>query len=277
MPSWNIHIAQTEALMERGGAVPHAVHDQNIFLFGNVVPDIFVGYMLEVDHIIKYTETHCAKTEPIPKPREWEFWDRFVVPAAAAAGLHARPSGLPWPGDGAPAGGDGAPTTAAGAAPVPAAPSEPPASALENDVAHPARDILDLTLGAWAHLVADNVWNTRVHEYLTAHGGVPSDSFRVKKQSDFDSWGKTLRITSVPRETPALVAAAERFPQYPIAPNYTHDTIVVIHEIVRTNGGNPVHAPYQLLCDEFFDSTFNEVLDTTERLLTERLSGLRSC
>ena len=253
MPSWNIHIVQTERLMERGGAVPRAVHDPNIFLFGNVVPDIFVGYMLEVDHIIKYTETHCAKSEPIPKPREWEFWDRFVIPTASAAGLHAVPSAIEWKGD----------TLASSAV------SDSAERATGSESA--ARDIFDITLGAWAHLVADNIWNTRVHEYLTAHGGVPSDSFRIKKQSDFDSWGKTFRISSVPKETPELIYAAEHFPQYTIAPNYTHDTIVVIHEIVRSNGGNPIHAPYQLLTDEFFDDTFNEVLDTTEQLLDERL------
>ena len=236
MPSWNIHIAQTERLMEHDGAVARAVHDPNIFLFGNVVPDIFVGYMLEVDHIIKYTETHCAKTEPIPKPREWEFWDRFVVPAARNLG----------------------------------AVEDADAETLSH-----ASGVFDITLGAWAHLLADNIWNTRVHEYLTAHGGVPNDSFRIKKQSDFDSWGKTFRISSIPRETPELVYAAEHFPQYTIASNYTHDTIVVIHEIVRENGGNPVHAPYQLLTDEFFDNAFNEVLDTTERLLDERLPGGR--
>ena len=257
MPSWNIHIAQTEKLLGRDGAVKDVVHDPDIFLFGNVVPDIFVGYMLEVDHIIRYTETHCAKSEPIPKPREWEFWDRFVVPAAYAAGLHAVSSAIEWE--------EGA--FASSSAPDSAMPATGSDSA--------ARDILDITLGAWAHLLADNIWNTRVHEYLTAHGGVPNDSFRIKKQSDFDSWGKTFRISSIPRETPELVYAAEHFPQYTIAPNYTHDTIVVIHEIVRENGGNPVHAPYQLLTDEFFDNAFNEVLDTTERLLDERLPGGR--
>ena len=241
MPSWNIHIAQTEKLLGREGPVKDAVHDEDIFVFGNVVPDIFVGYMLEVDHIILYTESHCAKSEPIPKPREWEFWDRFVVPVDERLKAEEERAASAGPDAG-----------------------DPP-----EDLMH-ARGVFDITLGAWAHLVADNIWNTRVHEFLTAHGGVPSDSFRIKKQSDFDSWGKTFRISSVPKETPELVYAAQNFPQYAIAPNYTHDTIVVIHEIVRTNGGNPVHAPYQLLDDEFFDNTFDEVLGTTERLLRER-------
>lgn len=43
MPSWNIHIAQTERLLERTGALANSVRDRNAFLFGCVVPDIFVG------------------------------------------------------------------------------------------------------------------------------------------------------------------------------------------------------------------------------------------
>ena len=42
MPSWNIHIAQTERLLERTGALANSVRDRNAFLFGCVVPDILV-------------------------------------------------------------------------------------------------------------------------------------------------------------------------------------------------------------------------------------------
>ena len=40
MPSWNIHIAQTERLLERTGALANSVRDRNAFLFGCVVPDL---------------------------------------------------------------------------------------------------------------------------------------------------------------------------------------------------------------------------------------------
>ena len=252
MPSWNIHIAQTEELLRREGAVPRAVHDRNIFLFGNVVPDIFVGYMLDLDfeRIIPYTVTHCAKSEPIPKPREWEFWERFVAPQVERARAAEQLAG---------AGGDAEGDAGADNA----------AASAVADAAH-ERDVLDLTLGAWAHLLADHIWNTRVHEYLEARGD--SDAgFRAQKQDDFDAFGKTLHISSVPKETDALLRAAEDFPQYPIAANYAHDTIVVIHEVVRSNHGVAVHAPYQLLTDAFFDGTFHEVLGATEFLLEERL------
>ena len=81
MPSWNIHIAQTERLLERTGALANSVRDRNAFLFGCVVPDIFVGYMVPgIADPIPYRITHFAKPEPIPKPREHEFWDTYVAP-----------------------------------------------------------------------------------------------------------------------------------------------------------------------------------------------------
>ena len=270
MPSWNIHIAHTETLLERGGAVAHTVRDANAFLFGNVVPDIFVGYMVPgIERPIPYRITHFATPEPIPKPREHEFWDTYVAPliprlnndgGVPGSGPLVRPGSITPVTD--------TPATASvpgGVAPASVAPSgdTPPVPLI--------RSLFDLTLGAWAHLVADNLWNTRVNEYLDARGERPSENFRIKKQADFDGYGRTLHITSVPRETDALVHAAEAFPQYPIGRRYLHDAITVIHEIVRTNGGTAEHLPYRLLTDEFFASTFAEVIETTERELEQRL------
>ena len=91
MPSWNIHIAQTERLLERTGALANSVRDRNAFLFGCVVPDIFVGYMVPgIADPIPYRITHFAKPEPIPKPREHEFWDTYVAPL-----LKGAPVGTP--------------------------------------------------------------------------------------------------------------------------------------------------------------------------------------
>ena len=249
------------------------VCDANAFLFGNVVPDIFVGYMVPgIEHPIPYRITHFAKPEPIPKPREREFWDTYVAPQveqlADAGGLMAGAKGpIIGPGSITPV----ASTPVDGpAAPGGTAPHVVVAVAVEDVPL--ARSRFDLTLGAWAHLLADTIWNTRVNEYLAAHGGKPSEGFRIKKQADFDAFGKTLRITSVPRETDALAAAAEAFPQYPIGRRYVHDSITVIHEIVRTNGGTAEHLPYRLLTDAFFASTFAEVIETTEEALEQRLS-----
>ena len=272
MPSWNIHIAQTERLLARDGAVARAVRDENAFLLGNVIPDIMVGYMVPgIAEPIPYRVTHCAEPSPIPKPREREFWDEFVAPLAGAlregdwACGRVEPADLRrevdrvnrihfahrYQGKDAPAALDAG-------------------GARREDTVGFERSLFDLTLGAWAHLMADNVWNTRVNEFLDAHGGKPSEEFRIKKQNDFDGFGKTLEIHTLPRETERLVRTAGAFPQYAIEPVHVHDALVVAHEIVRTNGV-AVHAPYMLLTEEFFSSVFDEVLDATETALAERL------
>ena len=59
MPSWNIHIAHAEGLLEDGGPFAGVVRDRNAFLFGNFVPDIYVGYMVpSVAEPIPYRVTH---------------------------------------------------------------------------------------------------------------------------------------------------------------------------------------------------------------------------
>lgn len=268
MPSWNIHIAQTERLLDRRGVVAATVRDRNAFLFGNLVPDIFVGYMVPgIERPIPYRVTHFAKPEPIPKPREHEFWDTYVAPLAADAELGRGVSASSIVAERERMNRIHYPARYAGQEDAPTAPVAQGAPSL-SDI---RCSVFDLTLGAWAHLLADNIWNTRVNEYLDAHGGKPSEEFRIKKQGDFDWFGKTLRIISVPAATERLIAAAEGFPQYPIGRRYVLETIGVTHEIVRTNGGNAEHPPYRLLTDEFFDSTLNEVLDATEAAIRERL------
>ncbi|AEB07585.1 hypothetical protein Corgl_1486 [Coriobacterium glomerans PW2] len=247
MPSWNIHIAQTERLLARGGAVARAVRAVDAFLFGNVVPDIFVGYMVpDIAHPIAYHETHLTDSEPIPRPREREFWDEYVVSQLVRARAE----------EGAGALDEVCPETSA---------------AVRCETPPEARVELDLCLGAWTHLLADNLWNTEVRSFLFSHGGVPGEQFRIKKQGDFDWFGKTLQISAVPRATPALYAAAAAFPQYPIDHASVEATIAVMAEVVRANGGVAEHPPYLLLNDDFFEETLEKVLDETDRILASRL------
>ena len=64
MPSWNIHIAHAEGLLAKDGPVARVVRDRNAFLFGNLIPDIYVGYMVPgIVHPIPYRVTHFAKPE----------------------------------------------------------------------------------------------------------------------------------------------------------------------------------------------------------------------
>lgn len=287
MPSWNIHIAQVERLFARDDAVARTVYDRNAFLLGNLVPDIYVGYMVPaVTHPIAYRITHFATPEPIPKPREREFWDTHVVPwlvavralgvdlAGALSGDAGARDGRPCiPASSLDAEQDFVSRThypqryEGAAAPV-------SQGCPEDDVWDEvglARSVLDLTLGTWAHLVADNLWNTRVNEFLDAHGGRPSEAFRIKKQADFDGFGKSLAIDALVRPTARLAATAERFVQYPIDERTLLTAIGVAHETVRTNPGGHGHPPYQLLTEAFFDETLDEAIRTTDRLLAERL------
>lgn len=275
MPSWNLHIAQVQEVLASDCALTRTVRDQNAFLFGNMLPDIRVGYMVPgICEPTPYRITHFAKPEPIPKPREDEFWQTVVAPRLAGESASAGEQGsrvfalsieverdrinrIHYP-----ARYENEP-----------APVEDPRQVLaanstaEVDV---ASSCFDMTLGAWAHLLADNIWNTRVNEYLEAHGGRPSESFRIKKQSDFDWFGRSRPLYLVPVANNRLVEAASHFEQYPISRDEVLATVGVAHETVRVNEGTDQHPPYQLLTDEFFMQTFAEVVDQTIGLFEER-------
>lgn len=300
MPSWNIHIAHAETLLAREGGLAASVCDRNAFLFGNVVPDIRVGYMVPgIADPLPYRIAHFAKPGHIPKPRAWEFWDTYIVPAfagAAPSGIVAAPDEVVEQVAGAdPSWSESfAGIDLARAVPCPLFPLQEdierldrihypqryvgaPPLAEESAGAHAcaaadvAQSMRDMLLGIWVHLLADNIWNTRVNEYLDSIGGKPSEEFRIKKQGDFDWFGKTLAISSIVRATDRVVAAAASYPQYPISRDEVLYTAGVVHEIVRENPGDPEHPPYRLLNDDFFTSAFKEVADTAERLFAERM------
>lgn len=216
MPSWNIHVAEVECLLGRASDLSCAVSSGNAFLFGNLVPDVFVGYMVpDIDNRIPYRITHSADPVPSPKPHEEEFWNEYVAPALEVS----------------------------------------------CDLA-----VRDMVLGAWVHLLADNTWNMRTNEYLDRIGGQPGEEIRIKKQADFDAFGKTLHIETVPEKTSELLEAARMFPQYPIDEDAVEKTIASVGAIVRVNPGEPHHAPYRLLTDEFFDVVFAESVECAEWL-----------
>lgn len=87
MPSWNIHTALVEQLLSQKTAPELGITDTNTFLFGNLVPDIYVGYMVsDVSHTLRYVDTHFADATHIPVPREHEFWQTYVLPYQHAGG-----------------------------------------------------------------------------------------------------------------------------------------------------------------------------------------------
>ena len=87
MPSWNIHSAHVEALLKKRSPQELGIRDVNAFLFGNFLPDVYVGYMVKpTTRIIVYNDTHFADPNFVPEPRYWEFWRRFGLPSADADG-----------------------------------------------------------------------------------------------------------------------------------------------------------------------------------------------
>ncbi|MCI1666361.1 MAG: hypothetical protein LKI25_08405 [Atopobiaceae bacterium] len=79
MPSWNIHTAHVERLLHDEGAAALGIGDVNCFLFGNYLPDVYVGYMVpDTTRTIPYTTAHFTESAPIPVPRADEYWDAYV-------------------------------------------------------------------------------------------------------------------------------------------------------------------------------------------------------
>ena len=79
MPSWNIHTAHVERLLREHNPSELGIRDPNAFLVGNILPDIYVGYMVpDASWRIDYKLTHLTMRDHIPLPRYQEFWDFYV-------------------------------------------------------------------------------------------------------------------------------------------------------------------------------------------------------
>lgn len=206
MPSWNIHTAHAEALLGSFSPRELGICDIDSFLFGNLAPDIYVGYMVEpISHKIDYHTTHLAEPQFMPEPAAEQFWARYLPKR--------------WSADAA----------------------------------------LDMALGAWAHLLCDRYYNRRARKVALDAGYAPGDTVRILKQSDFDVFGRSLRISRAPEPTESLLAQAAAFPQYPIEKNDVFAALAAERAIIEHNAEHPapVPAPYQLLSAEFFSATFD--------------------
>ena len=205
MPSWNIHTAHVERLLREEDPSALGIADVNAFLFGNLVPDIYVGYMVpNPTRKIKYRKTHFADPSYVPEPRYGEFFECHAVPSAD---------------------GDGR--------------------------------VSDVVLGAWAHLVVK-----------------PGTQIRIRKQGDFNTFGRTLDISMVPRVTPELVAQCAAFPQYAVDEPDVRATCEVMEQIVADNAAQHVSDPtYSLLGDEYFAVVPGEVDALVREGLHEYAAG----
>lgn len=234
MPSWNVHTAHVQRLLSEGAPLAFGIRDANAFLFGNFLPDLYVGYMVpDPTKVLDYRMTHVAAGASIPVPREREFWDTYVVPAR------------PVPGD---------------------VPDRERAERILGSSGYRASDV---TLGAWAHILCDSCYNAATRAWLAAHDVPTGEKTRIRKQDDFDRFGRTLPVSLTCDYTKAVVSQARDFPQYEVEPPDVKSAVILANGIVEVNLVEHLSvAPrYSLFTEDFFHNVFEHV---SERLY-ERL------
>ena len=169
MPSWNIHAAHVERLLREEETDALGIRDIGNFLFGNFLPDLYVGWMVpDVSHKLPY---------------------------------------------------------------------------------------------AWAPLVCDAGYNGATRRYIAEIGVKPGDRTRIRKQKDFELYGRTFFLERRVPFTPSLIDECAAFPQYPILAEDVERGVKAAD--VLLDGNNERHladAPtYSLLTPEFFRMTGDRV------------------
>ena len=136
--------------------------------------------------------------------------------------------------------------------------------------------VSDLTLGAWAHLVCDRVYNAHARSYLEELGVPAGERARVGKQGDFALFGRTLDISLVPHVDDALLSQCAVFGPYTILERDARAAVDVAAGIVEKNHSEHVTGTpnYQLLTAEFFESARQEAHETLVTGLKEYAAGL---
>lgn len=221
MPSWNIHTAHAERLLQEDGAERLGIHDVDAFLLGNLLPDVYVGYMVpDISRKIEYRLTHFADPNFVPEPDYAAFIDGYANPDE-----HGRVS--------------------------------------------------DLILGCWVHLVADHDYNAHVNDFIEAHGIKPCSETRIKKQGDFDLFGKTLHISRAPRITDEVLRQCDAFTQYELHEMDMIKTQAAMERVIEDNEREHVAGTpdYQMLGSDFFDATYEAVSEHVRRGLIAYAAG----
>ena len=204
MPSWNIHTAHVERLFAACSPEELGIDDANAFLFGNYVPDIYVGFMVkDITFHVDYCLTHMAEPNVTPVPDADHFWDVYVC--------RHRMS--------------------------------------------PARR--SMVLGAWAHLVADRMYNGRFRGFAQGPGVPKGDELRECKQADFDAFGRSLALSMHVRADDALIEAAGLFRPYSVLPDDVLRTVARADEIVAANASPEREGHYLLLGEEWLSASFD--------------------
>lgn len=88
MPSWNIHASLTKEILNENDPASIGIADVNNFKFGNLLPDVYVGYMVkDVSHTLRYIQTHFTNPEHIPIPGSDIFWETYIAPYMSKGGV----------------------------------------------------------------------------------------------------------------------------------------------------------------------------------------------
>lgn len=231
MPSWNVHIAHAEDLLKRHSPHELGINDWNAFLLGCLLPDVYVGYMVQpLSKKLPYRMTHLADTSKVPLPDYETFAARYVY-------------------------GRGAQDT----------------QDMRDTHAHALSAAHDLILGTWCHLMADHTYNAHTRVYLAEHHIPRGEKARIGKQGDLQLFGQTFDLHSHIEIDSALLAQAHAFPAYEINDCDLYTTSKIVDNIVKENAQAHLDATpaYTMLDQAFFEEAFEELKSLMERNLLE--------
>ena len=71
MPSWAIHLGVTTKINEK---IKLSESEKNIFLLGNILPDILNGHVIKnISHIVPHKEAHIEKPVQVGNHIEYRY------------------------------------------------------------------------------------------------------------------------------------------------------------------------------------------------------------
>ncbi len=213
------------------------IHYPDAFLLGNVAPDVHIGFMVPgYSHKVRYGRSHQSYPGSLPIPSYKRYQRNFM-------------DGL-----------------------------NPAEYLLQTDFIQPnvsyclaeqrslvnQRQLREFIVGIWCHLVCDHVYNAHTRAFLRAHHIPTGEDARIRKQADFDVYGRSLDMNRLPEASDELFAVAAAHPQYGFTHSDVEQTLQVIQRIAEENRQNSVSCPqYQMLDTEFFSSCLSKCTQTS--------------
>lgn len=234
MPSWNVHIAHAEDLLKRHSPHELGINDWNAFLLGCLLPDVYVGYMVQpLSKKLPYRMTHLADTSKVPLPDYETFAARYVYARGAQGAQDMQDT--------------------------------------QDTHAHAPSAAYDLILGTWCHLMADHTYNAHTRVYLAEHHIPRGEKARIGKQGDLQLFGQTFDLHSHIEVDSALLAQAHAFPAYEINDCDLYTTSKIVDNIVKENARAHLDTTpaYTMFEQAFFEEAFEELKSLMERNLLE--------